>query len=215
MVKLSQCESQIMVMNNVEILSIHSTALLGVIMRSQHRLSGKAPVFVVPRLYECVIETFDELNTYGRGGYRLLEACAHQADICPKGDLKRLSSNALQLLRHSLDQLLGVLKFSLCDPKLLSSGFSRHCQILVLTILANIFSLCQHNHTLLHWFVKIVRETYVLGCPMGCPHDIISIMSASDWSNNVFNSNTNTFQTAQDWSRCHVIKKYKSALSQG
>ena len=71
--------SQIMVMNVVEILSIHSTALLGVIMRSQHRLSGKAPVFVVPRLYECVIETFDELNTYGRGGYMLLEACVHQA----------------------------------------------------------------------------------------------------------------------------------------
>ena len=105
--------SQIMVMNVVEILSIHSTALLGVIMRSQHRLSGKAPVFVVPHLYECVIEAFDELNTYGRGGYRLLDACVHQADICPEGDLRRLSSNALQLLRHSLDLLLGMLKFTL------------------------------------------------------------------------------------------------------
>ena len=178
--------SHIMVMNVVEVLSIHSTALLGVIMRSQHRLSGKAPVFVVPRLYECVIEIFDELNTYSRGGYRLLDACVHQADICPEGDLRRLSSNALQLLRHSLDLLLGVLTFSLCGPKLLSLRFSSHCQILVLAILANIFPLCQHDHTLLHWIVKIIRVPYVLGCPMGCPHDITSIMSVSDWSINVF-----------------------------
>ena len=143
-----------MVMNVVEILSIHSTALLGVIMRSQHRLSGKAPVFMVPHLYESVIETFDELNTYGRGGYRLLEACVHQADICPEGDRKRLSSNALQLRDIVwICMLLGVLKFSLCDPKLLSLGLSSHSQILALTILANIFPLCQHDHTLLHCMV--------------------------------------------------------------
>ena len=177
--------SQVMVMNVVEILSIHSIALLGVIMRSQHRLSGKAPVFVVPRLYECVIETFDELNTYGRGGYRLLEACVHQADICPEGDLKRLSSNALQLLRHSLDLLLGVLRFSLCDPKLLSSGFSCHCLILSLTIVANLVPLPRHDPTLLHRFVEIIRVSNVVGCPHYIT-DAYNIMSVSDWSRSAF-----------------------------
>ena len=130
--------SQIMVMNVVEILSIYSTALLGVIAKSQHRQCRKAPAFVVPSLYQCAIDMFDELNTYGRGGYRLLDACVHQVDIWPEGDLEELSSNALLLLRQSLDLLIGVLKFSLYSPILLSSGFSYHCLTITLTILSNL-----------------------------------------------------------------------------
>ena len=177
--------SQIMVMNVVEILSIYCTALLCVIMRSQHKMGRRAPTFAMPSLYIHVIQIFDDLNTHGRGGYRLLEACVHQAEMWPEDSFKRLSSKACILLKQSLDLLLCVLKFASHDAQLLSAGVSCHCLILSLTIVANLVPLSRHDPTsLLHRFVGILKESNIPGCPHYIT-EAYNIMSLSDWGSNV------------------------------
>ena len=169
--------SQIMVMNVVEILSTYCTALLCVIVRSQHKMGRRVPTFVVPSLYIHLIQVFDDLNTYGRGGYRLLEACVHQADV-----LSEDSSKALLLLKHSLDLLPSMLKFS---QKLSSPGFFFQCIILILTILGNLATLSISDCAQLHEFIKVIsglhqqRYSYHIT-------EILSVISAPDWSSNVF-----------------------------
>ena len=169
--------SQIMVMNVVEILSIYCTALLCVIMRSQHKMGRRAPMFAMPSRYIHIIQMFDDLNTHGRGGYRLLEACVHQTDMWPED-----STKASLLLKHSLDLLLSVLKFS---PKLPSSEPFFQCITLSLTILGNLAKHSLSDCAQLHEFIKVISEQHLQRYSHHIT-EIQSVLSAPDWSSNVF-----------------------------
>ena len=201
---------RISVMNVVEMLCLHSTALLTIItcVLWRHRLSLTFKVRV-PHMYHHVVQVFDNLNAPNKGDRWLLKACGDQVDEAWRNHrVKRVSSRALELLCSVLELLVGyqkflpVLKFALADPSLVASGASCHCLILALTVLANLAVACRSSASAhLHFNAKSIEERCsegfkalcdilsaandVEGCP-GYVRDACNVMCSQEWSGEVF-----------------------------
>ena len=201
--------SRISVMNVVELLSIHTTALLAVIACTlQRRKLAMTFKVRVPHMYQHVVKVFDNLNTQSSGDRWLLKACIfHVEEAWRNRRVIKVSSRALELLCDALELLLGfhealpVLKFALTDPDLLLSGASCHCLILALTIVANLAVVCRSNaRTYLHYKAMSIEErcsngvkalseilsaVNIDGCP-GYIKEACNIMCSPEWSIEVF-----------------------------
>ena len=131
----------ISVMNVVDILSVHCTAIMAVLTHL-NTLQGQVPFsFIVPLLYHHAVQVFDQLNVYHVDHQWLITCCAREADKATRrrNGLAYLRQDCVKLLWCSLDILLGkysprfnVLKFSL------RTGAASHCLILALTIFGNL-----------------------------------------------------------------------------
>ena len=197
--------SSISLMNVVELLSIHSTALLTILACTlyKRRLSMSFKVRV-PHMYQHVIQIFDDLNTQSKGDRWLLKACIDQVDEAWRNRrISAVSSSALQLLCDCLELLLGyhealpVLQFALTDPNLIASGASCHCLILTLTLVANLAVVCRSNaRTYLHKDAKSIEERCVQVVKV--LNDILSAVSTDDCPSYI--RETSNIMCSKEWS---------------
>ena len=129
------------VMNMVDILSIHCTAIM-VMLTRLNALQKRAPFnFMVPLLYQHAIQVFDDLNICRRGHKWISTACKEEVERATirRNGLLFVRQDCIKLLWHSLDLLLGkyspwfnVFKFSL------NTAAATHCLILTLSIFGNL-----------------------------------------------------------------------------
>ena len=144
-------KQSISIMNLVDILSVHCTALLTMVMCLDifnHR--GQTSV-MVPLLYKHAIQVFDDLNNCTKGpSRRILRGCVEEVqkrevkEVQKKEkESKRVRSDCLKLLWAALDVALGHEsdQFSpLCmeQEQTLESSEARHLLILALTLFGNL-----------------------------------------------------------------------------
>lgn len=131
----------ISVMNMVDILSVHCTAILIMLTHLNTLQKQDRFTFIVPLLYQHAVQVFDDLNIYSRDHKRVITCCAREVERATRrrNGLAYLRQDCVKLLWCSLDILLGryspwfnVLKFSL------KTGAGSHCLILTLTIFGNL-----------------------------------------------------------------------------
>ena len=133
----------ISVMNMVDILSVHCTAIM-VMLTHLNAFQKHAPFnIMVPLLYQHAIQVFDDLNVCRKGHKWICTACREEVERASrrKNGQQALRKECMKLLWFSLDLLLGtytpwfnVLKFSLTND----TGAATHCLILTLTIFGNL-----------------------------------------------------------------------------
>ena len=131
----------ISVMNMVDILSVHCTAVM-MMLTHLNAFQKHAPFnFIIPLLYQHAIQVFDDLNTCRKGHKWVSKACTEEVEqaIRRRNGLLYLRKDCMKLLWCSLDLLLGkyssrfnVLKFSL------NTAAATHCLILTLSIFGNL-----------------------------------------------------------------------------
>ena len=138
--------STISVTNFVNIVCIHSIALLGLATHCCFLLKQPC-TFIVPHTYSHIAQVFDDLNCHTPGDKWLLRACMEDVKIqkCPKSILPQLIKDILELLQLVLDVLLGidnrhfyVLRYAIRNWNCLQNGEVEHCLILVLTLFGNL-----------------------------------------------------------------------------
>ena len=137
--------SSISVTNFVNIVCIHSIALLGLATHCCFLLKQPC-TFIVPHTYSHIAQVFNDLNCQTPGDKWLLRACMEDVNIqkCPKSNLPQLTKDILELLQLVLDVLLGkyrhfyVLRFAIKSGDCLQNGEVKHCLILVLTLFGNL-----------------------------------------------------------------------------
>jgi len=140
--------ASISVTNLVNIVGIHSIALLGLATHCCFLLK-QASTFLVPHTYNHIAQVFDDLNFQNSGDKWLFRACMEDATVqkCPKSNLPQLTNDILELLQLILDVLLGrcnkhfyVLRYAIRSEYCLQNGEAKHCLILVLTLFGNLAS---------------------------------------------------------------------------
>ena len=138
--------SSISVGNFVNIVCIHSIALLGLATHCCFLLKQPC-IFLVPHTYSHIAQVFDDLNCHTQGDKWLLRACMEDVNIqkCSKSNFPQLTKDILELLQLVLDVLLGrynrhfyVLRFAIRNLTRLQNGEVKHCLILVLTLFGNL-----------------------------------------------------------------------------
>jgi len=138
--------SSISVGNFVNIVCIHSIALLGLATHCCFLLKQPC-TFLVPHTYSHIAQVFDDLNCHTQGDKWLIRACMEDVNIqkCSKSNLPQLTKDILELLQLVLDVLLGrynrhfyVLRFAIRNLTCLQNGEVKHCLILVLTLFGNL-----------------------------------------------------------------------------
>ena len=97
------------VMNVVDILSVHSTALLVMLTHLNSLQKQDSFSFIVPLLYQHAVQVFDDLNAYQVGHKWVIRACAEEIENATRRrhGLAHLRQNCVKLLWCSLDILLG------------------------------------------------------------------------------------------------------------
>lgn len=138
--------STISVTNFVNIVCIHSIALLGLATHCCFLLKQPS-TFIVPHTYSQIARVFNDLNCQTADDKWLFRACMEDVNIrkCPKSNLPQLTKDILELLQLVLDVLLGrhnrhfyVLRFAIRNWNCLQNGEVKHCLILVLTLFGNL-----------------------------------------------------------------------------
>ena len=160
----------ISVVNMVDILSLHCTALLAILTHIQAR-QNRSSSLTVPMLYKSTIQLFDTMISYKGSKWKLLQACAQEVSSKSDKQLLRYFRDSCSMLIRSLDILLGtynratrfcVLKFAL--KTMLNNDATRHCLILTLTLFGNLIMLTpqQNMHAyhqkMLHIFSRIQEK---------------------------------------------------------
>ena len=134
----------ISIMNLVDILSVHCTALLTMVMCLDifnHRAQTNV---MVPLLYKHAIQVFDDLNNCTKGpSRRILPGCVKEVEKKECKEYKIVRSDCLKLLWAALDVVLGYEsdRFSpLCieQEQTLECSEARHLLILALTLFGNL-----------------------------------------------------------------------------
>ena len=132
------------VMNAVDIISLHTTALLAMIAQ-YNAMINLATAFEVPLLYRHVVEVFDAMNTK-EGQTQLLAACGRDGGRASR----RLFSDCVALLSKCVDLLIGtykkapwfcILRFALSQHSSVNSGAALHCLILTFVLYGNLVKL--------------------------------------------------------------------------
>ena len=130
----------ISIWNIVNILTIHCTALLAVII---HANNSTKLQFTIPHTYKHVVEIFDSMNCSGKLDYSLFSACAEEA--ASHSNYQKLISECKNLLNRALSYLIGtyerapkysVLRFAL--HKYRDTDQTLQCLILTLTMFGNL-----------------------------------------------------------------------------
>ena len=157
----------ISVINMVDILSIHCTALLVTLCHvttRQKRLSS----LTLPMFYRSIVQFFDNMNTHKEGNWKFLRACVQEVSSKSDRSLQKYFGDTRLLLISSLDFLLGthkraprfcVLKFALRN--FTNNDATRLCLILALTLFGNLIMLLQPQvvHVYHQRFTHILTRT--------------------------------------------------------
>ena len=141
----SRLASTISVTNLVNMLCIHSLALLGLATHCQFLLKQPS-TFLVPHFYKHVAQVFDDLNKSSSVDKWLFQACMEDVTVVnsSSSNLRWLTTDILKLLQEILDVLLGkfrhfqVLSYAMTRPHCLKNGEAKDCLVLVLTIFSNL-----------------------------------------------------------------------------
>ena len=134
----------ISVMNFVDVLSVYCTAVMAMLAH----LDRGSPYcqFQVPMLYQHSVQVFNDLNVSNRGVW-LFTACAEEVEQTHRNisAADRLRSQCLKILWTALDLLLGkrvrgfsLLSYAMNHKGYLTTGESRHCLVLALTLFGNL-----------------------------------------------------------------------------
>lgn len=142
--------STLSVTNLVNILTVHSVALLSLATVCNQSLKQPFKAFV-PSSYQHVIRHFDNLNRQNDSDKRLLEACMVDVTVLKaranNQSLLRVRDDIVDLLWQVLDMLLGKyngytffnpLKHAVVTEKCLQRGEARHCLVLALILFSNL-----------------------------------------------------------------------------
>lgn len=135
----------ISVMNLVDILSVHCTALFSVLTCINFLNQKKVFSFIIPLVYQHSIQIFDDFNCY-KGDKWILPTCVEEVrKRKTRNGLIELEFQCQKLLWIALDIVLGLyrrhfspLSYAMKQTKALESGAARHILILASTILGNL-----------------------------------------------------------------------------
>ena len=156
-------EGRLTVMNTVDILSIHCTGLLAVLVHIS-ALQKHPIVHVIPLLYHSNVCIFSSMNSWKKEDRCLLSACADEAN--QNADTKHLFGECCQLLAQVLGLLMGTNQHTAsCMHSTLGFGLTsmssniatKLCLILAFVIFGNLLMLNQHDSEL-HKFLQKVRS---------------------------------------------------------
>ena len=142
----------ISVMNLVNVLIVHCTALFAMLTQLNHQQHRRSAKFVVPTSYPACVKLFDLLNCCKKD-HGLLSVCT--AEVKRTLNKDRQSQDCRNLLDAALNILLGryrqdsslpqeeqrkfrVLRFAFRNDKVVGTGAAHHCLVLALTIFANL-----------------------------------------------------------------------------
>ena len=160
----------ISILNIVNVLTIHTTALLAMMTHS-NALRNYPPKFTVPHLYKHVVEVFNCMNCRQASDSTLLAACVKEVT---SNRNNRFFSECRSLLNTALNYLVGgherakkysVLRFGLL--KFPYKGQTLLCVILTLTIFGNL-SLIQnvkkYEDKIIGIFDTVTKNTKLPDC---------------------------------------------------
>ena len=136
----------ISVMNLVDILSVHCTALFSMLTCINFLNQKKLFSFIIPLVYQHSIQIFDDFNCYNKGDKWILPTCVEEVrKRKTRSGLTALEFQCQKLLWISLDIILGFysrhfspLSYAMKQAKALESGAARHILILASTLLGNL-----------------------------------------------------------------------------
>ena len=128
--------------NLVNILSVHSSALLAMLSHSFYLQKQLEKTVYLPETFQHFVQTFDLQNCHGEKGCGLLATSFRTANAM-KPD--RVQQKVFKCLYEILELLLGIynehfstLWYSMNSPDQIKSGEATHCLLLTLTVYANL-----------------------------------------------------------------------------
>ena len=155
-------EGKLTVMNTVDILSIHCTGLLALLVHIS-ALQKHPIVHVIPLLYHSNVCIFSSMNSWKKEDRCLLTVCADEVN--KNADIKQLFGESCQLLVQALGLLMGTSQHTAsCMNSTLGFGLTnissniaaKLCLILAFVIFGNLLMLNQHDSEL-HKFLQKIR----------------------------------------------------------
>ena len=143
----SNLRRTISIANLVNILTVHSVALLAIVLQCTLNLKCSRPsTVIVPNTYPHAVQNFDDLNCQDSDDKCLLQACVEEVKRGERSDsLSKLRKDAFELLGLILDLLIGkykryctVLRSSVTQRSCLQNAEADRCLVLALTLFGNL-----------------------------------------------------------------------------
>ena len=163
--------------NLVNILSVHSSALLAMLSHSFHRQKQEKTV-CLPETFQHLVQTFDLQNCHGEKGSGLLATSFRTANVMKPDQIQkkvfRCLYEILELLLGLFNEHFSTLRYSMKSPAQIESREATHCLLLTLTVYANL-SICdpfnknkleQHHIDIIHALVNVNHHKFESAQPL-------------------------------------------------
>ena len=137
----------ISVANLINILTVHSMALLAIALQCRQKLKcSPSSTVIVPNTYPHVVQNFDDLNCQDSADKCLFRACVEEVQQGEKDNsLSKLRQDAFELLGLILNFLIGkykrcftLLRFAVTQKHSLQNAEADYCLVLALTLFGNL-----------------------------------------------------------------------------